>query len=201
MRSDKEMRVRPFKIAALALATVLSPAAHAQNADGSPPHDTTGAPAVNASAPPPPDQASGVLVRPSSAASALLWVPRVVLFLPRWVLEVPMAPFRLSAYAIDRYQLPERLHQLFFNDAGTFGVYPLFLFETGFGVNVGGRLVHEDLFGHGEQLKLSASFGGEVAQRYAFKLATGRLLGDRLKLEIRTNYQIVPKGNFFGIGN
>ncbi|HJZ88716.1 MAG TPA: BamA/TamA family outer membrane protein [Polyangia bacterium] len=203
-------------MAALAVAALVSRPGRAQEVDAGVPPDAAstcdgcgsqappGPPVELAAAPapaPPPDQASGVLVPEPAGASALLWVPRVVLFIPRWLLEIPMAPFRLGTWAFDRYQLPVRFRQWFFNDAGTFGVYPLFLFETGFGFNAGLRLVHTDLLGHGEQIKLSASFGGEVAQRYAIKLASGRLLGDRVNVQVRANVQIVPKGNFFGIGN
>ena len=150
---------------------------------------------------PPADQASGVLVPEPEGGNALLWVPRVLLFVPRWAYEFVLDPLRLGAWAYDRYQLRERVYRLFFNESGTFGLYPLGFFETGFGLNVGARLVAEDLFGHGEKLRIGASFGGEVAQRYSFRMTSGSLLGDRFNVQIRTNFQIVPKSQFFGIGN
>lgn len=188
-------------VAAVALVVTMSGGAWAEEPDGGV------APAIDAGttepAPPdpPPDQASGILVPEPAGARSALWVPRVLLFVPRWAYEFVLDPLRLGAWAYDRYQLRERIYRLFFNETGTFGIYPLGFFETGFGLNVGARLVAEDLFGHGEKLRLGASFGGEFAQRYSFRMTSGTLLGDKVNVQIRTNFQIVPKSQFFGIGN
>src|SRR5437660_11664973 len=119
-RGGRELAVASVRLVVLATAALMGRAALAQEVDGGPPLDAALATPVGAAAPapasaatpaavesrasPPPDQASGILLPPAARGSALLWVPRIVLFVPRWLLEVPMAPLRLGAYAIDRYQ-------------------------------------------------------------------------------------------------
>ena len=178
-------------------------AAHAQSVDGGAPPDTAAAVATPAEAPPAPpdDRASGVLVAEPRGAKPLLWVPRVILFLPRWVFELALDPLRLGVWSIDRYQVPQRLHDLFFTEDNRFGAYPLGFFETGFGINVGARIVGDDVFHHHEKMFVEADYGGDVAQRYYFKFRSGELLGSRVQLQFRSNLQIVPKTNFYGIGN
>jgi len=129
----------------------------------------------------------------------------------RWALRAPLYPVRgawwvtwsvprLGLWAYDRYQVKDRLRSIFFNDTGTTGIFPVAFFETGFGLNVGGRLVMKDLFGHEEKFRVRASYGGQFRQLYTAKFATGKLFGDFAEAELISSYQIYPKSQFFGIG-
>jgi outer membrane protein assembly factor BamA len=131
----------------------------------------------------------------------LLWAPRVVLYLPARVIEAAAHPVKIATMYSEKYAVPRRLEDVFFNDERTFGAYPLAFVETGFGLNIGGRLVHRDLAGHGERLFARVSFGGLYRQRYEASIATGRLLGDRFELAAGGGYRIVRSARFFGIGN
>ncbi len=150
---------------------------------------------------PPADQASGVARPPSRGAKALLWIPRVIFFVPRWTLTLVAQPVRLGGWAYERYQLGDRFKQFFFNVDGTFGMYPVAFFETGFGLNFGARLVHKDLFGKNESLRLRAGFGGRFEQIYRATMSTGDRLGDRWRISLEGHYERRPEERFFGFGN
>ncbi len=150
---------------------------------------------------PPADQAQGI-VRPTRDADApLRWLPRVLLFIPRWTLFVVAQPVRLAGWAYERYQLSNRFKQIFFNVDGTFGVFPVAFFETGFGLNFGARLVHKNLFGKRESLRLRAGFGGRFQQVYGLNLSSGDRLGKRFALNLEARYERRERDQFFGIGN
>jgi hypothetical protein len=55
---------------------------------------------------PHPDAVSGI-ARPEAAppSHALFWLPRALLFVPRWVFWAAMQPARLGAWAFERYRL------------------------------------------------------------------------------------------------
>ena len=129
------------------------------------------------------------------------WIARGLLFIPRVAVTVVFAPVEGTAWAVERYQLLDRAQRLFFNDAGTFGVFPTFQLEAGFGVNAGGRLVHRDLFGAHEHFDLRASGGGRFRQRVATELASGARFGKRVSIELGAEYEKRPKDVFYGIGN
>jgi hypothetical protein len=158
----------------------------------------TAASVVNA---PRPDETQNLLVAEDRLSATLAWIPRVLLFVPRYAVELAFQPVRGGLWVYERYQLGPRFRELFFNDAGTFGVYPTAFLETGFGLNAGARLVHSDLFGSRESLRFRASFGGRFRQSYAARLDSGDRFGDRLVLSLRGEYHIRPKERFFGIGN
>ncbi|MDQ3336058.1 MAG: outer membrane protein assembly factor [Myxococcota bacterium] len=149
-----------------------------------------------------PDQASGISEgEPESGSNHLRVVPRVLLFVPRLVVEVVNAPIRGALYVMDRYALGERTKDVFFNDERTVGVYPVGALTSGFGLTIGARFIHRDLFGDREQFSVRASFGGTFNQQYSTELSSGRRFGRRLKLTAEAEYSIVPKDRFFGIGN
>jgi hypothetical protein len=150
---------------------------------------------------PPPDRSSGVAIEEGMGASHyLLWVPRVVLYVPRRALELAFAPIRAGSYAWERFRIPDRFKEVFFNDTGTFGVFPVAFVDTGFGLNAGVRLIHRDMFGRGESMLLRASFGGMYQQYYSAAADTGARLG-RVKLRLVGGYEVGPQAPFFGIGN
>jgi outer membrane protein assembly factor BamA len=151
---------------------------------------------------PRPGQAHGRRVQPRrTAKSVLLWIPRGVLWLPARFIEAAAHPAKVVLMVSEKFAVPRRLEDVFFNDARTFGAYPLAFVETGFGLNVGARLIHRNLGGHGERLFARVSFGGLYRQRYEASIGTGRLLGDRFELGASGGYRIVRSARFFGIGN
>src|SRR5690242_15502463 len=100
---------------------------------------------------PPADEASGELVR-EDESNELLWVPRVLLLPVRLVYEIPGQTLRGATWLIERYRVRDVYQQIFFNEDGTFGIFPSAFFETGFGLNVGAHLIYRNIFGHGEAL-------------------------------------------------
>jgi len=145
----------------------------------------------------PPDQVSGVATPDEQDDHS---TARAGLTPLRWLTEAILAPFRGAAYLFDVWQIPDHIHEWFFNDAGTFGIYPTAFVESQLGWNVGLHLVDTDLSGHGDKLSLAASYGGEFQQAYVAKYDTGQMLGP-LELKARASYQAWNKSNFFGIGN
>ncbi len=168
-----------------------------------------------APAPPPwntaprPDEASGITrAEPTPLSHHLRWVPRVLLFVPRWAIWVAAQPIRLGVWAYQHYNVPERFEYALFNvdDTGIrpvarYGLYPIVTYESGFGINGGLRFLHKDLGGEGERLRLKANFGGRFRQAYGFSLGSGKRFGDRVKLDLGGLYERRPKERFFGIGN
>ncbi len=148
-----------------------------------------------------PDQASGVSRgEPRTFREKLKIVPRALLFVPRLALEVVDAPVRAGFYTWDRFQVAKRAHDIFWNDAGTVGLYPVFDLQTDYGVTAGARFIARDLFGDKERFSMRASFGGIYNQQYTASLGSGDRLGP-LHLEAKGEYEIDPRERFFGIGN
>jgi hypothetical protein len=124
-----------------------------------------------------------------------------VLVVPRVGLEIAGAPLRGGLWAYDRFNLRERFRHIFWNDAGTFGAFPLASLEGGFGLSAGAQMVHTDLFAARERVTARARYGGRYRQAYDLKLKSGERLGEGLELIVRGQYQRKPKERFFGIGN
>jgi Omp85 superfamily domain len=197
---------------AIALAVVLAAAA-ARPASAQPPTRVLNPPkrdqpaqaqahsAASVAKAPTPEQAPGIArPEPTSTGNQLRVVPRVLLFPGRIVLAVVDAPLRGSFWLYERFQLRERWKAIFFNDTGTVGLYPVAFIETGFGLNAGARFIHRALY-RDASLRARASFGGRFEQIYAVKLGSGRILGDRVEIEIEGEHEIRPKDRFFGVGN
>lgn len=158
-------------------------------------------PPVEPAPAPLPDEASGIAVREEpTIGSRLRWIPRVLFFVPRWTFWTIAQPFRLGAWAYERYSLPARVRGVLFNTDETYGVYPVASYVSDYGINLGARFVHYDLFGHGERLKLRANFGGEFSQAYGIELKSPNL-ADRIRGGIEARYERRPRERFFGIGN
>ncbi|MEO7092097.1 MAG: BamA/TamA family outer membrane protein [Polyangiales bacterium] len=158
-------------------------------------------PPVEAGPPPLPDQASGVAVpAETTIGTRLRWIPRVLLFVPRWTFWTIAQPFRLGAWAYEKYSLRARVKGVLFNVDETYGVYPVGAYSTDYGFNAGLRFVHKNLFGHHEHLKLRVNFGGEFQQAYGFEITSGKE-GDRIRAGIESRYERRPRERFFGIGN
>jgi hypothetical protein len=149
---------------------------------------------------PPPGEADGVVEEPKRKGRWRV-VPRVIFFIPRYALDIALHPVRLGLMAFDKYAIAERAQELFFNDARTFGVWPILFVETGFGANAGLHLLHRNLFGHGERLRLRAGWGGIDRQIYSASIDSGNLLGDRARISLGGTFRISPSLWFFGIGD
>lgn len=143
---------------------------------------------------PRPDEARGLTQDDRSSARHLLWVPRAVLFLPRWGLWLAASPVRGGLYVFQRYGLDERLRRLF-SGSGFISIFPSLAREAGHGLTygVGG--------GISRYVRGNFLFGGEVRQIYELRLQTDRLLGDDLEVELGAQLQFLRESLFFGIGN
>ncbi|MEO0592153.1 MAG: hypothetical protein AAFZ38_01120 [Myxococcota bacterium] len=125
---------------------------------------------------------------------------RLLLYPVRGAWWLVTSPLRGLVWTFDRYALGSRFRDLFFNEDGTIGLYPVLLAETGFGLNGGGRFIWRDIGDTGAALQLRAGAGGQFRQRYSAALTTGQI-GDVLSLEALGEYQQFPKSRFFGLGN
>ncbi|MEM6273815.1 MAG: hypothetical protein AAF735_01115 [Myxococcota bacterium] len=125
---------------------------------------------------------------------------RLLLYPLRGAWWLVTSPLRGLVWTFDRYALGSRFRDLFFNEDGTIGLYPVLLAETGFGLNGGGRFVWRNIGDTGAALQLRAGAGGQFRQRYSATFTTGQL-GDVLSLEALGEYQQFPKSRFFGFGN
>jgi hypothetical protein len=150
---------------------------------------------------PRPDQASGVAREDATPVSRqLLWIPRGILFLPRWTVWLAAQPVRGAAYTYERYALPAWFKRTLFTVDQQFGVYPTVAYESEYGVNGGLRLVHRNLFGAGERLKVGASVGGRYRRTAQLALRSGRRFGDRIAVELDARYER-RSDRFYGFGN
>lgn len=184
--------MRWIPLAGLVVATA------ARGEDTPPPSDEKTAAEVAGA--PVPGQESGRL-DPGEQDSTLRLIGRGALFVPRVAVDVALAPVRVGVYSVERYHLIDRIYSVFFNDAGTIGLYPTARLESGYGLNVGARFVHRDLLGHDEHLTLHAATGGRFRQIFRLAFRSGELLGDRLALELEPGFERRPKDAFYGFGN
>src|SRR3954469_16390606 len=75
---------------------------------------------------------------------------RGLLFIPRLTVDLVLAPVRLGIWTYDRYHVDETWRRYLFTDDMKIGVYPIVMFGSGYGVDVGLRFVDKDLFGANE---------------------------------------------------
>jgi hypothetical protein len=150
---------------------------------------------------PRPERAHGTVVPRDETATFGRKSGRVLLFVPRWTFEAVAAPIRLGLWTFNRYQLGERARQIFFNEDGTVGLFPVALFETGFGLNVGGRFIYRDLFGQAGKLSARVSYGGQYRQLYSLRAQSGSLFGDALQVELVASHELFSRSRFYGLGN
>lgn len=150
---------------------------------------------------PSPTEASGIEhAEATPVREHLLWIPRAILFVPRWAFWGVAQPVRGGVYVYDKYDLPRLYRRIFFNADETFGIYPTARYETGFGVTGGVRLLHRDMFGEHERLQLRADWGGRYRQAYGINLRTGTRIPN-IALELDASYERRPDERFYGIGN
>lgn len=150
---------------------------------------------------PKPHDASGLAIRdPAEKPGSARIVGRLLLTVPRWGFSLAMQPVRGAVWAYERYQLRYLFKRAFYNEARTFGVLPVFLFETGFGFNAGGRFVYRDLFGRNETLRGRVVSGGRYQRRYSVTAGTGDRL-QRVRFEVTGEIDGRNRERFAGIGD
>lgn len=150
---------------------------------------------------PAPENSSGVRVEESTGLGTnLLWVPRVIFYVPNQLLRLTFVPLQGLSYVWGRYRLPERFHDVFFNASGTFGIVPVFFLDTGFGFSAGARLTHSNLFGKNESLTLRASYGGRFEQLYNLAIDSGQRFG-QITFGLEAGIERGGREPFYGIGN
>jgi hypothetical protein len=147
-----------------------------------------------------PNQARCLERAPDDGDSAWLYVPRLVLAPVRLVLRTTAEVLLAGVRVEDEYELRTRARDLFFTENLEFGVYPVVLYATGFGLNAGLHLVHRNLFGHGEGLRVRAGFGGPHKQLYDARVHSGRLW-PHVRLAAEAGYLSHDSIKFYGIGN
>lgn len=163
-------------------------------AAAAPENEDQAAPALPAST----EDVSGVAIpeaeQPASPARQLLVVPRLA------VATVAM-PLRGGLTVYEQHHVRERLLDLFFNDARTFGVYPTVAFETSLTPAAGLRLVHKDLFGTGGRLRIGGDYGGESRYRLEAGVTSPAFARDILRTRVTGGWLRQPSAFFFGIGD
>lgn len=181
--------------------TAVATSSNAQPATTDP---TKPAPATEPAPPPPPgvaaDEASGIAIdEPPTTAQKLRWIPRALLFLPRWGFWVAAQPLRGAAWTYEVTR--DKLKGALFSADQIYGIYPVGSYSTDYGFSIGARFVHYDLFGEKEKLRLFADWGGEFRQGYGIKLSSGERIAKRFTANLEARFQRRPGERFFGIGN
>jgi len=149
---------------------------------------------------PPPGQESGRTDRPDGD-SLLRDIGQGVLTVPRVALITALTPIRFGVYAYDHYGLSEKFSSTFFDAKTIYGVYPVANVNSEYGLNIGARLVHRDLFGKKERISLRGTTGGQFRTSVDARLGSGLRFGERVGLEVRGEYERRPNEKFYGIGN
>jgi hypothetical protein len=155
----------------------------------------------NESKPPPADDARGYDKPPGTEPEDVaLFLPRLVLAVPRYALRLVFFPIQLGLEFADEHALVERVEDVLYNDARTAGIVPRLSVDTFFGPTVGATAFHDDLAGHDEHGSMSVVFGGRYEQAYEVAFRADRYGGSRLWLESLTRYEAEPGLLFQGIG-
>lgn len=135
--------------------------------------------------------------RDSTARRAL----RGVLYVPKVLVEIVLAPFQLPVWAYDRYHLKELYYRMFYNEDRTIGLVPTATYASELGFTAGLKFLDTDLAGQREYLWASAQAGGAYQYAFAGYVDSGDRLGDHLLLSLYGEYVKRPKDIFYGIGN
>jgi outer membrane protein assembly factor BamA len=131
----------------------------------------------------------------------VLFLPRVVLWIPTLALEVAFLPLRGGLYVVDRYKLIPRIERfLYWNEQHTLGWTPVLFYSSQYGPSVGATVFHNSLLGHGEKLSVKARYGGRFVQGYGVSFEADRFNGSRLWLDTNFSYEKNPELLFQGIG-
>lgn len=190
------MRARAARLA-LAMVVATSVAAAEEAPPPQPPPRHTAASVAGA---PPPGDAANLAHGPERRGEWLLWIPRVLFFPLRVVVEIVDFPIRRGLRAIDTYDLEPRIRSILFNEEETAGLFPVIYFETSFGFDAGARLFLRDLGDTRFEITGVASFGGRYRQAYSLALSS-RDTWRHLGFDVGFDGIVRPKDQFWGIGN
>jgi len=148
------------------------------------------------------DRARGyVEPRSTEPEDVALFVPRLVLTVPRYALKVVFFPILGTIAFLDRHAVIEHVEDFLYNDARTAGVVPVLSADTFFGPTFGVRAFHDDFGGHRERASVEARFGGRYEQAYQIEFRGDRVGGSRLWLESLARFEREPQLLFQGIGH
>jgi Omp85 superfamily domain len=177
--------------AVIAAALSLSAPSEAQAQDRAPPPPA-----------PPADEARGYAVPPGVEPEDVgLFLPRVIVFIPRMVLKAVFFPITKTLSVLDRHAVIERIEDVLYNDERTAAIVPALSISTFFGPTIGARAFHDDLAGHGERGSLDARFGGRYEQAYQAAFRADRTAGSRAWIESLARFEIEPSLPFYGLGD
>lgn len=201
---------KPVRLPALVALLLLAGTAPAR-AQGDTRTSTTAAPTGTSSVAPSSEAAEApAKVRPEDArgridegievVDALLFVPRVVLAVPRLALYILYLPLRGLLWLQDELLVYENVIDFLYNDERTAGVVPLAYYAPGLGATFGARAFHNDVFGHGESISISARFAGRFNQAYELALADEPIGETPWVVRAKARYEDSPSLLFAGIG-
>lgn len=149
---------------------------------------------------PRPGEESGQVTAEAPPPSTGRQIARGVLFIPRALTYVVLLPVRGAVWAWDRYDVEARWYSTFYNADRSFGIVPQLVYETGFGLMGGGRLVASDVFGDRERLTVAGAYGGTYQARAEAWLDSG-VRFDPVVLTVGGNFDRFARLPFYGIGN
>ncbi|HEY8927487.1 MAG TPA: BamA/TamA family outer membrane protein [Polyangia bacterium] len=159
---------------------------------------------------PPEDEAATIALSTATAAISGVEIPetppptspaRAALVVPRLGATAVTAPVSGALTVYDRYEIREQIVDLLFNDARTFGAYPVVALETGLPVGVGARVIHRDLFGAGGGLRLAADYGGSSRHRLEGSVSSPSFAAGVLRARLAGGWLRQPNAPFYGIGD
>ena len=168
-----------------------------------PPDEGTSLTRRDPTAPTPrPEEARGWQEDPGiEGVDVVLFVPRVVLGVPRLVLATVFWPIHAGIEASERHAVPEHIKDVLYNDERNAAIVPAVSYQSDFGFSYGANAFHDDVLGHGEEADLKVRFGGVFAQAYQASFEADRLNGSRYWLETRARFEVNPSLLFQGIGS
>lgn len=130
-----------------------------------------------------------------------LFVPRVILAVPRYALKLVFFPIRETIRFVDKHAIIETVEDVLYNDARTAAIVPTLGIDSYFGPTIGVKAFHEDLAGHDEYASAEAKFGGMYNLATQLHFRADHYGGSRLWLESVARFESDPGLLFQGIGD
>ncbi len=130
-----------------------------------------------------------------------LALPRALLLPPRLLWQGLSYPLRATARFVEDERVVEHVTDWLYNDARTAAVLPAAHFQTDYGLSLGARAFHSDVFGNRERLGGSALYGGLFNQGYELTFEGERVAHTPLWLELDARWEAKPALFFQGYGD
>jgi hypothetical protein len=130
-----------------------------------------------------------------------LFVPRLVLAVPRYALKAVFYPIRETIQFADRHAIVERVEDVLYNDERNAAIVPTLGVDSFFGPTLGLKAFHEDLAGHDEYGSAEVKFGGIYKLATQLHFQADRFGGSRLWVESVARFESEPGLLFQGVGN